>query len=367
MTAPLVQGVAEAEKAALAFQIALAKIGVTTIQAALALWKRVPANKAAQTAEAWLDDAVQMVMQRRALSRDLAMAYYRLARALRTGTTVPDPYDPIPSTVRLGDLRSEFQRLITEVNTPGDANPTDVPPVRQRDGADDETEIPIEEVDGLDENGDAEEAQLEREAEQEARIVLEILGPKNLDKRVNEIDNSRPATEVDELRDEAHAKAGSRQAAAADRIVKNGARKTLRSLEDRDRRVIGYVRVSRTGTPCGWCAMLISRGFVPTRAGNVIYDRKFPAEFKTANAPSVKRGEAKVGDQYHDNCNCYAEPVYSEGQLKSSMFDLNREYAQLWPRVTAGKAGKAALTAWRLYFRKQQKDDTSDPGQAQVA
>lgn len=367
MTAP-VNGAVEAQKAAAAFQVALIKIGAKTIAAALALWRRVPANKGAEVSAEWVDDAVHMVMQRRELARDLAMAYYRLTRALRTGTTVPDPQNPSPVKAEtLGSLRDDFQRLVDAANGSAGATPTADTPSTRTPADGDSVAIPVEHIEGLDEDGDAEDAQLERDAENEARIVLAALGPANLQKLVLKIDTDRPATEVDELRDEAHAKAGSRQAAAADRIVKNGARNKLTSLADRDKRVIGYVRLSRTGTPCGWCAMLISRGFVPTRAGNVIYNGKFPAEFKTARAKSVREGKAKVGDQYHDNCNCYAEPVYGEAQLNEPLFDRNREYARLWPIVTKGKSGDAALSAWRLYFRKHLKGGDADPGQAQAA
>jgi hypothetical protein len=367
VTAP-VNGIVEAEKAAAAFQVALIKIGAKTIAQALALWRRVPANKGAEVSAEWLDDAVRMVMQRRELARDLAMAYYRLTRALRTGATVPDPQDPTPATATtLGDLRDNFQRLVDASNGPASASPTSDTPSTRTPADGDSVAIPVEHIDGLDDNGDAEDARLEADAENEARIVLEALGPTRLQKLVSEIDNDRPASEVDELRDQAHAKAGSLQAASADRIVKNGARNKLTSLADRDKRVIGYVRLSRTGTPCGWCAMLISRGFVPTSAGNVIYNGEFPAVSKTARAKSVREGKAQVGDQYHNNCNCYAEPVYGEAQLNEPMFDLNREYARLWPIVTKGKSGDAALSAWRRYFRTHIKGGDADPGKAQAA
>lgn len=50
-------------------------------------------------------------MTRRARSRDLAMAYYRLVRALRTGTTIADPRRPEPRYVTLDMLRREFAAL----------------------------------------------------------------------------------------------------------------------------------------------------------------------------------------------------------------------------------------------------------------
>lgn len=320
-------GFAEAEKAARAFQIALSRIGASTVDSALTLWRRVPATKAAEVADDWLDDAVRLVMSNRRQSRDLALAYYRLVRALRTGSTIPDPNDPLPTEVTMADLREEFAKLIEET--------TGQKPGKESSGNADV--IPIERISGINKSGDKEEARLEAEAEKEARIVLEALGTKNLQRQVEEIDPDEPARDVDEKRDKAHKKAGSRQAAAAARVAKNGGRGALWSLADRDKRVIGYVRASRTGTPCGWCAMLISRGLI-------LYRSEQSATY------------GKDGDKYHDNCNCYAEPVYSEKDYKKSdRFDLNRKYEKLWPKVTRGLSGKAAVSAWRRFIRQQQK------------
>lgn len=369
MTAPVqvtAQAAVEAAAAAAAFQAALLRLGIKAIAEAIKRWAKMPATKAAEQADEWLEDSVRLVMTDRARSRELAVAYYRLARALRTGTTIPDPYDPIPKVVTLGQLRREFA-LLTEsvaetpvsVSQPSDSapepvtaiTPTEDTPEAPEPSEGDDTEIPIEEIDGFTEDGDEEAEQLEREAEQEARIVLAALGPNSLKRRVAEIDTTRPADEVDQLRDVAHAKAGSRQAAATDRIVKNGARHAVTSLAERDPRAIGYVRVSQTGTPCGFCAMLISRGIF-------YYSSKQVAEGKTADAPSVRRGEAEEGDQYHDNCNCVAEAVYSSSQYRNSpTYAVNREYTQLWKDVIVehGLTGKAAETRWRKYFRDMQK------------
>lgn len=348
MTAP-VQGATEASEAAVAFQLALTKIGVQTIAQALALWRQVPATKVAETQGAWLEAAVRLVMSRRALSRDLAVAYYRLARALRTGKTIPDPQNPIPKTVTLAELRWEFNRMLAMAEHPGEVPPGQSNPhtpspdtnrtgngAQQPQGGRDRV-VPIERLKGVDSKGDREEAALERAAEVEARVVLVALGPENLKKAVQEIGTSQPAEHVDLLRDDAHKSAGARQAASIERIAMNGGRHAISSLAQRDRRVIGYVRLSRTGTPCGWCAMLISRGLVL---------------YKSAHSATY----GADGDRYHDNCHCYAEPVYSETYYNTDpLFELNRQYSELWPVVTKGKSGKAAVSVWRHYFRQQQK------------
>lgn len=323
---PTVSHMDEAERASIAYQVALTQIGAATVEDALRLWSGVPPTATATQSARWLGQAVHLIMTRRGLARDLAMAYYRLVRALRTGRTVPDPRRPEPPYVTLDMLRREFALLAGPTLQEGE-NP-------QPDSEDVQADrIYLEQIKGFDDD----EARLQREAEYEARIQLDQLGSRNLRKKVAQLDNSRPATDVDASREEAHRQAGARQAAAAERIVRNGARGTTWTLADRDRRVIGYVRYSKTGTPCGWCAMLLSRGLV--------------AKYVYRSADSALYSE---GDLYHDNCQCDVEAIYSTAQYESSpRFDLNREYGHLWPTVTKGLSGKAALSAWRAFIRKQ--------------
>jgi hypothetical protein len=345
---------AEADRAAVAFQTALNQIGAGTVEEALKLWGDVPVTSRASTSASWLRRAITLVMGRRRQSRDLARAYYRLVRALRTGSTVADPYHPEPRYVTVTILRQEFNDLVQGAQRPqegrSDASPTKSPDsassaaTGQAGEADEaaltdpdaehEAELDrilVEEIEGLREAED----RIEREAEQELRTVLEALGSNNLQKKVDAIDGARSADEVDGLRDEAHRQAGAQQAAAAERVAMNGGRSTVWNHMQRDRRAIGYIRLSRTGTPCGWCAMLISRG--------PVYRSRNSAEFAD-------------GDKYHDNCHCYAEPVFTREQYNgSSTYELNRRYEELWPKVTRGLSGKAAVTAWRRFIRQEQK------------
>ncbi|QAX95460.1 hypothetical protein SEA_BARTHOLOMEWSD_10 [Streptomyces phage BartholomewSD] len=364
MTSPARQ--AEADRAAIAFQTALTQIGAGAVAEALTLWEDVPATSRASTAASWLRRAITLVMGRRRQSRDLARAYYRLARALRTGTTVADPYHPEPTYITLDVLRDEFNALTGGAERPQEGR-TDSAPTEETDSAssaatsepgeadeavldnpdlaeeEDLDRILVEEIEGLREA----EEQIEREAEEELRTVLEALGPDNLQKKVDKIDGARSADEVDELRDQAHREAGARQAAAAERVAMNGGRSTVWNHTQRDRRAIGYIRLSRTGTPCGWCAMLISRGPVYR---------------------SARSAEYADGDKYHDNCHCYAEPVFSREQYSSSSaYELNRRYEELWPKVTRGLSGKAAVAAWRRFIRQEQKAAAQEARRSQTS
>ncbi|MEU3709002.1 hypothetical protein [Streptomyces catenulae] len=351
---------AETERASVAFHAALSQIGAKTTAEALSLWDEVPAAQRAAAASGWLRRAITLVMSRRRMSRDLARAYYRLARALQTGRTVADPYHPEPTHVTLGDLRREFAALAgsyspadrqaggaatgesgeapsardDESGPPGQGTQA-VPKVDDGpeldDGDDDWEKVLVEELDGLRE----EEERIEREAEEELRTVLDALGTQNLDRRLSQVDDEQTAKNADQQRAEAHRQAGAQQAAAAGRVAMNGGRSTTWSHMRRDRRSLGYVRLSRTGTPCGWCAMLISRG--------PVYKSRESATFAD-------------GDRYHDTCHCYAAPIFNWQQFQGSeLTALSREYADLWPKVTKGLSGKSAVSAWRRFIRQKQR------------
>ncbi|GIF02219.1 VG15 protein [Paractinoplanes rishiriensis] len=332
---------AEAETASTAYQVALARLGVATVADALALWQHLPAQRAPAVTAAWLRAAVRIVMTRRGHARDLAMAYYRLVRALRTGRTIADPYHPDPAQVTLGMLRREFAALATPATAAPTtaAQPDQATPAPSRTltedpepSDDDADRVLVEEIESLRQEAE----RRERDAEREAQIILDQLGPALLDRKTRDLDPGAPAGQVDAARRDTHAQAGARQAAAAERIALNGARSTEWATAQSDRRALGYIRVSQSGTPCGWCAMLISRGAV----------------YKTAAS-----AEFSDGDKYHDNCHCVAETIFTPEQLTSARYALNRAYGQQWPQVTAGLSGKAALRAWRRFIRQQQASE----------
>lgn len=340
----------EAEEASKIFHAAMVAMGAKTLEDALILWQDVPPVPSGRAAEKWLARTVRFVLSRRRRARDLALAYYRLQRALHTGTTIALPGVDNPKFVTLPELRREFERFTRSPESAPeepsselvDEAPSDTPEGPQSeapeddDEGDDDDRILVEEIERLQQ----ELAQLEAQAEQEIETVLKALGSDQLDKKLGEIDPEQPAKDADALRAKAHREAGNRQAAAAARVAMDGARGTTYHTMTRDKRAIGYVRVSRTGTPCGWCAMLISRGPV----------------YKTERSATRAFND---GDLYHDNCQCYAEQVFSTEQYEGSIFDLNREYARLWPEVTKGLGGKDAISAWRRFIRQQQKSRKS--------
>lgn len=128
-----------------------------------------------------------------------------------------------------------------------------------------------------------------------------------------------------------------RQAMAADRD-------TTHQTIDANESIVGWRRVS-DGSPCSWCAMLISRG--------AVYKSKRSAE-TVVGRRGVARGagpEARaIGQSYHDNDGCTAVPLYESEEEPEDVDALYDE----WNRVTGGLSGRAALKAWRRHWDGKQ-------------
>ncbi|WP_405056972.1 hypothetical protein OG474_30060 [Kribbella sp. NBC_01505] len=340
----------EANRVDQVFHAALTQLGVASLEEALALWQSIPPASMARARTTWLTRIVRILMGHRSEARSLGRAYYRLVRALRTGTTTADPYKPEPRYITLDILREEFEALVPtpgaqepgqeprEDNTPtrvtpqpSDASHGDEEPAAEGNDFDEADRILVEELAEI----EAEAERQEREAEREAQKVLDNLGPNNFNNKADQLDGSSPHDEFEAALNEAYRQAGARQAAAVERLVQNGARAEIWTNVEHDKRALGYVRYSTTGTPCGWCAMLISRGVVYKSAQSAEYDD---------------------GDKYHDNCHCSALPVFTKQQFENDpKYALNREYSGQWPDVTRGLSGKAAISAWRRFIRLQQR------------
>lgn len=330
----------ETDAATAAFHAALTEIGVKALSDSLLLWEDVPPNAKPAVVARWVRTCLRLVANRRKTAQTLGLAYYRLSRALTTGYTVSEPggsTDPVP----LDSLRKDFAILVRPSDGPQGATPSrDTGSAQEADRENPspspgDSEIPVEPLARL----EAALKRLELEAEREAQLNLTALGPTYQQKLIDLIDLNDKATV-----DGAHMQAGARQAASVERLVRNGARSAMWASMEDDKRAVGYVRYSTTGTPCGWCAMLISRGPV----------------YRSEKSATLKGGAATYedGDKFHDNCHCEAIPVFSLQQYEdSSLFALNNKYAEEWPRVTSGLSGKAAVAAWRLHIKKEQAAD----------
>ena len=58
------------------------------------------------------------------------------------------------------------------------------------------------------------------------------------------------------------------------------------------------------------------------------------------------------GDEYHDNCNCVAVPVFSRSEFQNApIFEQNREFAKLWKEIYP----KGGMDAWNRHFKDRKK------------
>jgi hypothetical protein len=131
----------------------------------------------------------------------------------------------------------------------------------------------------------------------------------------------------------------------------------------RDPRVIGWVRASRTGTPCGFCAMLISRGLVLYGQHNVFKNKKAAVPRQDADAQQCRTAVPKKATCTTTTATAMRSPSTAAQYANSNpVYDLNREYSVLWPKVTEGLSGNDALNAWRRYIEGRNSDATTTHG-----
>ena len=325
----------EAHALAAIYLYAANALSVDAATDAQRLGLQMTTRNAATTGPRFLSTVVASTMGSRSLGLSLAVAFLRLFRALMTGFTFNPPGEQAPARVDVRQLRSRFYDLANEATRRsnrailGTPPPTPIPST-VREGI---------QVEALDQETEREIAELDELHERQMTDLYQTLGPNLLEKKAQDLDTTLPADEVDERRDAEERTVRSRLASAGGWAARTGGRGILKLLGEKDSRQLGFARVSQTGTPCGFCAMLISRGPV----------------YKSERSATLANGAARYEDQnkYHLNCRCEAVPVYTDAQFNDHpIFDLNRRYMELWPEVTRGTSGKQALAVWRKYIRE---------------
>lgn len=263
-------------------------------------------------------------------SEDLALAAYRLERALRTGYTFAAP-GRTASEERLHRLRSEFVDAVDAV----------APSLIDEMGFPDFTDTgELVGVDAMDDLADVLD-KIAADTEAFAKDALRKIGPDGY----ATLAEADPKADPDELFE----RAATASAAEAARIARRAGRTAREVVFNRDDRVAAYARVcakpQEAGHPCHFCTMLMSRGAVyRTERGAV--------------GPSP--------DGYHTNCDCEPVLIWNDREYETDLrFAKNREYQQLWKDNIAGKySGKDALNAWRRLLNAMRKDQ---PNAAQEA
>lgn len=122
---------------------------------------------------------------------------------------------------------------------------------------------------------------------------------------------------------------------SASRHVLNGGRGGIVTAAERDKRTVGWMRVTRPDC-CYWCAMLASRG--------PVYKDKATAERATL------RSETRAGLEYHDNCVCTAEPMY-RGLPPEEWPMAHQDFLELWKDTKdKRKPGQSHINAFRAAY-----------------
>ncbi len=150
------------------------------------------------------------------------------------------------------------------------------------------------------------------EARQAAASYFVNTAPVTREIQRGRLDDPEFAEELDRLM----SNAGTNLARDAGRLAEQGGRDALANARETDSEVIGYYRKTDPD-PCGFCAMLASRGLVYTEARN-----------------SAKRTRSWVNeqdpDQYHPDCHCQTLPLFRGQSMPADDRRRADEYARMW-------------------------------------
>src|SRR5690606_33398537 len=108
------QTIRETKTAGEIFHLALAYLGYDGVTEAYTLFARVDDNALRSTTGQYRDAMASLAASKRGLARSLGIAYYRLLRALMTGTTLALPGTK-PKATTLGQLRNEFMETVESI------------------------------------------------------------------------------------------------------------------------------------------------------------------------------------------------------------------------------------------------------------
>lgn len=348
-------------------QAAQARLGLAAAYLSLVEWESVAAINAAGTAAEWLVKSLRAVAAIRKMSRQLAISYYQLARALETGRTLGVP-EGSAGDVTLGELRKNFRdnaldiaslpstrtrsedpdiRWFEETLRAQDAKGienarsariADVPvdPLIQNlmdvEGHDDTRPIKIDEYDWP-------EAMSYDEVEHAYRVLLRKQAVDHSTKAVETIrsdEDLTPGKALNQIED-AHSAAGSIGSGTVDALGMDGGREVINKAIREDR-LVKLVARGTSSDPCAFCAMLASRGFV----------------YKSEKTAYVGDDVEKV----HINCHCF--PIVRFVRT-SQLPEMNAYFQEKWYEVTDGLSGGDATRAWRRWIYAMRKANPAAP------
>lgn len=114
---------------------------------------------------------------------------------------------------------------------------------------------------------------------------------------------------------------------AASRLVLAGGRETLEQAIEDDPQAVGWIRIT-DGSPCGFCGMLASRGWVYKSRESALW------------------AEGIEGEAFHDGCGCTTAARFRD-DTDSPIPKTNQRLGELWYQTGAYFSGVDSLNAFR--------------------
>lgn len=346
----------ELETLEMAYLAAMARLGLALGQLARDEWRSV--NPLSPGGGDWESRVWRLLYGTRLTQRRLTETYYRLARAIETGRLLASS-DSWSTARTLAELRGEFLFLIQQVfDFDFEVDPTTDPDqmllydyLADADRKHPDW-FPRDELDEAIENWLGERGpdgdlrfedfvwpqdrveSYEDAAEVFGDAILEA-GPGDLQRKLDEL-AKKHADDADAYREAAQEEFethGRKVAAIVDKAGMDAGRELIMDAAQKDR-YRSSMRVARgtRASPCHFCAMLASRGFVYLSA------------------------QSAVGvTAYHPNCHCF--PIIR--WVSEELPERNSYFNKMWPEVTRGKSGRDARIAWRRWINAERRKSAS--------
>jgi len=382
-----------------AHRAAQARLGLAAAYLASQNWASVSITGAGKTGTVWVDNSLRIINAVRRKSRELAIAYVQLTRAVDMGRTLGEPISsltppspdvpsgqmPTPSPT-LGDLRKQFTDILQEVahidtapshdpnpdvswfedelrtarieqgkpkpdeiNLDNSAIDAFIRDMLDKSSGGDSAEIPVDSFDwGPDTTPEEIDAAFNKVLQEDV-----LKHQRNKVKKLQDTPDQTPEELITAM-EQAHAKTGSIGAGRVDRYGISEGREVLEQVAQKDEYVKAWARGTRPNC-CAFCAMLASRGF--------IFKSEFAAQF-TRNTTTRAGNDASPDMDggfrlYHDNCKCF--PIL-RWVKKPTLPPQNATFEAQWKQVTKGYSfsdGKNnALNAWRRWLSQQRRSGT---------
>lgn len=105
-----------------------------------------------------------------------------------------------------------------------------------------------------------------------------------------------------------------------------------------------YVRMPTNLKPCAFCVMLATRD-----SDWRSYKTAQSAEFVVGGPRGAERGTRRVGDRYHDHCQCIAVPVWGAEELPFDRSGYYEMYAKASANAGTGKTKDVLATMRQIY------------------